>query len=342
MMSRGRVWHDSPMSDLRVLEYVRDDHGVWNLPEHELAPIRERFPSVRLDSARDRDEVARLLPDADVVLGWAVRPENFATAARLKWIHVTAAGLGNLLFPELVASDVVVTNARGMHATAMAEHALGVMLAFVRRLHVARDAQARRAWVQDALWTDPPSFGELAGSTLGLVGLGAVGSAIAARARAFGMRVVAVRRRPAADPAPADVQWGPERLDAMLAQCDWLVLAPPLTAETRGLMDRRRLALLRPHAVLVNLGRGALVDEAALVEALASGRIGGAALDVFEREPLPESSPLWSMPNVIVTPHVAGTGPRYWARSVELFARNLDAWIAGRPLENVVDKRAGY
>jgi phosphoglycerate dehydrogenase-like enzyme len=327
---------------LRVLEFVRWEDGVWNLPRVHLDALEAEFPSVRIDSPPDRASVDRLIPEADVVLGWAVRRENFPSATRLRWIQLTAAGVGSQLFPELVDSPVILTNARGLHAVSMSEHALGVMLAFARKLHLARDAQARGVWEQEAQWVGTPPFGQLSGGTLGLVGLGAVGRALAERARALGMRVLAVRRHPAPDPAPAHEQWGPERLGEMMERVDWLVLAAPLTPATRGLIGRAELARLRPHAVLVNLGRGALVDEGALAEALAAGRIAGAALDVFAEEPLPRTSPLWDMPQVIVTPHVSGFGPRFWERTCDLFARNLRRWLAGEPLENVVDKRAGY
>jgi phosphoglycerate dehydrogenase-like enzyme len=319
---------------------VRDPEGVWNLPAHLGAALAAAHPQVRFLSPRDPAEVDRVLPEADVVFGWAVRTDNFHAARRLRWIHTSAAGVGSLLFPALVESDVVLTNGRGLHAQSMAEHAVGVLLAFARRLHVARDAQREGRWTQVELWTRSPSFGQIAGSTLGLVGFGAVGQAVARAARALGMSVIVVRRHPAESP---DVtQWGPERLGEMLERVDAVVLAAPLTDASRGMIGRHELARLRPHAVLVNLGRGGLVDEAALVEALRTGRLAGAALDVFEREPLPATSPLWGMPQAIVTPHVSGLGPRYWERSVELFDRNLSAFLARRPLENVVDKRAGY
>ncbi len=332
----------SAASPLHVLEYIRHQDGIWDLPAEYVDSLRREFPQVRFSSPANNAACDALLPEADIVLGWAVRPDNFAPARRLKWIQVTAAGVGGLLFPELVASDVIVTNGRGLHAVSMAEHTLGVMLMFVRKLHLARDAQRERVWNQDAQWATPPPFRDLGGTTMALVGLGAVGSAIATRAQALGVRVIAVRRHPAADPAPADAQWGNERLDEAVAAADWVVLAAPLTPDTRGLFDRARLARLQPGAVLVNLGRGALVDEAALIEALAEHRFAGAALDVFENEPLDTRSPLWSMPHVIVTPHVSGFGPRYWERGMELFRRNLHAWNAGRPLENLVDKQAGY
>lgn len=325
-----------------MIVFIRDRDGVWSLPAEHVEALARRFPQVRFDSPPDREAADRLLPEADVVYGWAVRERNFALARRLRWIHVSAAGVGSVLFPALVESPVVLTNGRGLHSDAMAEHAIGVLLSFARKLHLARDAQRERRWVQRELWTGPPPFGALEGSTLGLVGLGAIGRAVARRARALGMTVLAVRRHPDGDPAPAHEHWGLERLDELLGRSDALVLAAPLTAESAGMLDRARLARLRPHAVLVNLGRGALVDEDALIAALRSGAIAGAALDVFRDEPLPASSPLWDMPQVLVTPHVSGFGPRYWERAVDQFAANLDAFARGAPLANVVDKRAGY
>ena len=330
------------MPTVQVLEFIRHPDGVWNLPAEQLDPLRAEFPSVRFTSARDRSEVDRLMPESEIVLGWALSRENLSTARALRWVHVTAAGVGSLLFPEFVESPVVLTNGRGMHAAAMAEHTLAVMLPFVRKLHLARDAQRERRWNQGGIWTHHPSIGELAGGTLGLIGFGSVGQAIAVRARALGLGVLAVRRHPARDPSPADAQWGTDRLGELLERSDWVVLAAPLTNETRAMIGARELAQMQPHAVLVNLGRGSLVEEHALIEALAAGRIAGAALDVFESEPLPPESPLWSMPQVIVTPHVSGLGPRYWERAIALFRDNLRRYLAAEPLLNVVDKRAGY
>jgi phosphoglycerate dehydrogenase-like enzyme len=327
---------------LRVLEFVRDADAVWNRPGSLVEALRAGFPEVRFDAPATREEADRLLPEAEVVFGWAVTRDNLHRAKRLRWIHVSAAGVGSLLGPELVASDIVLTNGRGLHADAMAEHAIGMMLSFTRQLHLARDLQRERRWGQSALWSRTPGFGALAGSTLGLVGLGAVGSAVARRARALDMRVLAVRRHPASDPAPADEQWGEGRLGELLERSDFLVLAPPLTARTRGLIGAAELARMRSHAVLVNLGRGALVDEPALLAALDAGTLAGAALDVTRDEPLPAESPLWSHPGILLTPHVSGLGPRYWERAVEQFASNLRAWLEGRPLANVVDKREGY
>ncbi len=330
------------MTPLTVLEFIRDGEGVWTLPARLIADLALRHPGVRFESPSDRAAAERLLPGADVVYGVLVDAENFHLARRLRWIHVSAAGVGSLLFPALAESDVVLTNGRGLHAVSMAEHALGLMLAFARKLHLARDLQRERRWDQVGLWTEPPPFGQLAGGTLGLVGLGAVGSALAERAAALGMHVIAVRPHPAPDPRPAHEQWGLGRLSELLERADWVALAAPHTDATRGLIGAAELARMRPGAVLVNLGRGALVDEPALVAALRAGRIAGAALDVVRGEPLATDSPLWDLPNVILTPHVSGLGPLYWERAVEQFAGNLERFLAGRPLLNVVDKRAGY
>ena len=327
---------------VRVLEWIRSPNRIWNLPRELVQKLAADVPEATVSCPATREEAEALLPEADVVLGFVVRPANLARARRLRWIHSTSAGVTGVLFPELVASDVVVTNARGLHADAMAEHALAMMLAFVRKLHHARDQQRAHEWAQERTWDEAPGIGALAGATLGLVGLGAIGSAITVRARSLGMRVVAVRRRPALDPAPADEQWSVSQLREVLPRVDWLVLAAPQTRETEGLIGREELRRMKASARLVNLGRGALVDEPALIEALSSGRLAGAALDVFAEEPLPPASPLWDLPEVILTPHTSGLGPRLWERAMEQFTANLRRFVAGRPLENVVDKRAGY
>jgi phosphoglycerate dehydrogenase-like enzyme len=330
------------MARLRVLEFVRHDDGVWNLPPGQVEELAREFPDVEFVSPRTRAEADAAVSDADVILGAALTRANFAAARRLRWIHLTAAGVGHALFPELVASDIVVTNARGLHAVSMAEHTLAVLLAFARKLHLARDAQRDVHWAHRDMWADRPPFGDLGGASLGLLGLGAVGSAIAVRARALEMKVRAVCRRARTDPAPAHEVWTADRLGDLAAASDALVLAAPHTPATSGQVDAAVLARMPSHAVLVNLGRGALVDEPALIAALEGGRIAGAALDVFAEEPLPATSPLWRMPQVIATPHISGLGPRYWERTVAMFADHLRDFLAGRPLRNLVDKREGY
>ena len=336
------LWHDALTMPLHVLESVRSSNTVWRLPPGHVDALREKFPGVRFSNPDDLAGAGQLLPDADIVLGWAVNAQNFASARKLRWVHVTAAGVGPLMFKELIESDVTLTNSRGLHAEAMAEHTLGVMLSFVRQLHRCRDAQRERRWAEVELWTVPPHFGTLTGSTMVLVGLGAVGGAISFRARALGVHVIGVRRNPDASDTRADEQFGSDALPRLLPRADWLVLAAPLTSGTRQLIGARELSLLKPSAVIVNVGRGRLLDEAALVAALTEGRLAGAALDVMEVEPLPQSSPLWDMPNVLLTPHISGLAPDYWGRALAIFEDNLRRTIDGRPLINVVDKRAGY
>jgi phosphoglycerate dehydrogenase-like enzyme len=329
------------MASLRVLEFIRHADPVWNLPRPLVDDLRRRFPRITIDSPRDQAEADHLLPEADIVLGWAVKPGNFALARKLQWIQVTAAGVGGLLFPALVESPVTVTNGRGLWSEAMAEHTIGVIFMFARKLHLARDAQHAHRWTQTEMASGAP-FRAVRGATLGLVGFGTIGRAVAERASALGMNVIAVRRHPAPHPAPAREQWPVERLPELIERAEWLVLSPPLTAQTRGMIGARELERMPPGAVLINLGRGPLVDEPALLDALRRGTPAGAALDVFDREPLPEDSPFWDLPQVIVTPHISGFGPHLWERAMELFARNLQAFQEGRPLENLVDKKAGY
>ncbi len=327
---------------IRILEYVRSKDGFWNLPGHLVDAMRKEFPEVEFYSARDRDDADRGLMHADAVLGPAVNAQNLPVARKLRWIHVLSAAVNGIAFPALADRGITLTNARGLHAEPMAEHVMGVILGFHRKLHLARDAQAKHDWAQMRLWREPPEIGGLWGATLGIVGFGAIGAAVARVAKPFGMRVLALRRRPSADPAPADAQWGPERLGDLLAQSDVVVLAPPLTPRTEGMVGRAQLGRMKRNALLVNVGRGALVDEAALIDALRHGRLAGAALDVTLDEPLPATSPLWDMPNIILTPHISGLRPRYWEEALVTYRSNLRAFLEGRPLQNVVDVREGY
>lgn len=330
------------MSRPLVLEWIRDPGGVWNVPADAMAQLAGEFPLVRFESPTTREAAEALLGEADVLFGYLLRPENIATASRLRWIHSPAAGVTGLLFPALIESPIVLTNGRGLHARSMAEHALALMLAIARRLPRSRDMQHEQQWDQVGQWKDAPGFLELEGATVGLVGFGHTGKGVGALCRALGMRVLALRRHPDGDTSIAHEQMGVERLGELLEQSDWVVMTAPHTTATTHLMGAAQLARMKPTAYLLNLARGALLDEAALIAALESGQLAGAALDVFAEEPLPAGRPLWSHPRVVVTPHVGGVGPRYWERACEQFAGNLRHWLAGAPLENVVDKRAGY
>lgn len=270
---------------------------------------------------------------AEVLFTGVLPPGALAACTRLRWVQCMYAGVDRLL-PELAGRTVALTSARGLHAHTMADHAYLLMLALARQLPRFVRQQDR------AVWEFAPAR-ELRGGCLVVVGLGATGQEIARRAPAFGLRVLGVRRHPSPVEGVEEV-FGPDRLREALARADWVVLACPLTPETRGLIGRAELAAMKPGAALINLARGEVVDEEALVEALASGRLAGAGLDVFAREPLPADSPLWRLPQVIVTPHVAGSLPDYVDRAVELFADNLRRYLAGEPLRNRVDPARGY
>lgn len=327
---------------MNILIGVISDAAVWVLPRRFVDELRREFPQHAFLDAWDRDTIRRLLPEADAAFTPYVDRDVFPRAARLRWIQAVAVGVGSLLYPEMVASPVVITNARGIRARAMAEHIIGVSLALARKLHVAVRRQAERVWAQTEL-EGSGAIRLLAGRRLGVVGLGAIGTETAALAAAFGMRVSAIRRR-VEQPLPDGVEevLPPERLHDLLGRSDVVVLSPPLTSATRGLIGRAELAVMKPDAFLVNIGRGRLVDDEALVAALRSGRLGGAALDVFAREPLDPASPYWDLPNTIVTPHTSGAMEDYWTPLVALFSENLRRLEDGRPLLNVVDKHAGY
>lgn len=262
--------------------------------------------------------------------------------ARLRWVHTGTAGVRGLLYPEMRASDVLLTNSAGVHAPPMAETVLAMMLHFARGLDFAVQAQPLGRWWPDPFESASTVVRELAGTTVGIVGLGGIGVEVARRAHALGMRVVAMRRSAAPGPDGVELMRGDDALDRLLADSDYLVLAVPATPATRGLIDGRALARMKPAAVLVNVARGDVVDEDALIAALRAGRLRGAALDVFRDEPLPPDSPLWTLPNVLVTPHVGGTTLRFWEREAALIRDNIGRYLAGAPLRNLVDRAQGY
>jgi phosphoglycerate dehydrogenase-like enzyme len=309
-----------------------------DLPESVLASIRD---------AAGPDAVVQVLPEADAspdrLSGIEVAFGNFpldliAAAQSVRWIQLSSAGVEGYISDVMRRSGIILTNARGVYGVGGAEHVLGEMLIFTRRLHKMIEAQRERRW-DNAIYQALPT---LQGQTLGVVGLGGIGSQIARRGKAFGMTVRAIKRHPDEPPAYVDHLAGLEGLDDLLAASDHVALVLPITPETRNLVDAARLARMKPTAYLYNIGRGAVVDEAALIAALQAQRLAGAALDVFVEEPLPADSPLWDLPNVILTPHVAANGPSDWITVASLFADNLRRYRAGQPLLNVVDFDLGY
>ena len=312
---------------------------AWTLPAGEVERLARRFPAVRFVNAPAPEDRAREFPDADVLFLSRLRPEEFARAPRVRWIQSAAAGVGSLLFPALRDSPVVLTNARGIHGEPIAEHVIGLVITLFRQLHAAARRQVRHEWGQDPL----SAFRPVAGSRLGVIGLGSIGRAVAAKAAALGMEVVALRRSRSRDVPPGVASvYQPTDLRRFLGECDVVVIAAPLTDETRGLIGREELRAMKPGGVLINVARGKLVREAELARELERGTIAGAALDVFEHEPLDPASPLWDLPNVVITPHTSAFRHDYWAAAVDVLAANLERFLRGEPLANVVDKEAGY
>jgi glyoxylate/hydroxypyruvate reductase len=257
-------------------------------------------------------------------------------APRVRWIQASSSGVGEWIRRlGLLESPVVVTNAAGVHAVPLAEFVLFAMLYFTKRLPRVQADRAARRWERFAT-------NRLRGRTLGIIGLGAVGREVAHVAQAVGLRVIGMRRTPSKPAGFVEKVYGPDQLHTLLGQSDYVVLIAPFTAETDSLLNEAAFGSMRPGAVLINISRGNLVDEDALVDALRSGHLGGAALDVFRREPLPADSPFWQLPNVLITPHSMSTAIGENDLLVDLFCDNLERYLARQPLRNVVDKRRGY
>jgi phosphoglycerate dehydrogenase-like enzyme len=320
----------------------------------DLDRIRAAAPGARVVNLSVEGLADGPVDDVEVLLRGFLSSDAFdrllARAPELGWVHSATSGVERALTPAALARDVVVTNARGVFSRPIAEHVLLMILAISRRLPQLLELQHERTW-------QPLEGRELRDLTIGIVGYGSLGRAVASLATAFGSRVIALRRNPASgEPSGTDdldeeafpVQprldavFGPDALHAFLGQADIVVLAAPLTPETDGLIDEAAIAAMRRDAWLVNVARGRLVDDHALIRALVEDRLGGVALDTFREEPLPPSSPLWELPNVIVTPHTSWSSGRVLDRSIDLFCDNLRRFRAGEPLRNVVDRAAGY
>ncbi len=289
------------------------------------------------------DGVENHLQDAEIVIAWSLRPEQFKAARKLRWIHSPAAAVHQLIFPELVNSDVILTNSSQVHGPVVAEHVTALLFALAKRLPDAVRFQQKHTWGQEPMWRGRPRPRELAGATVGLVGIGSIGRGVAKRASALGMRVVATREHPEkGSPENVEQVFPTSQIDALLCQSDYVILAAPLTSTTRNLMNAARFEKMKAEACLINVSRGPLVDQDALAQALREKKIGGAALDVFDQEPLPSDSQLWDLENLLITPHTAAMTEKLWERHYKLIAENLRRYLSHKPLQAVVDKHRGY
>jgi len=302
---------------------------VLNNPAaRNLAVLDELEGSPRIVAGDSPEAFSRSAVEADVMLVGGVKralvEQVFAMAPNLRWIHSQWAGLDGLMFPALAESPIPLTNGAGVFAEALGEFAIAAMLWFAKDLDRMRRQQAEGRWQEFDVQM-------INGARLGIVGLGGIGKAVARRALALGMRVHGLGRKHSR-----------EELETVLRESDYLLLSAPLTPETRGMIGAREFAMMKPGSVLLNLGRGAVADEAALLAALQSGPIRGAALDVYHVEPLPSGHPLWAMNNVLLSPHTADHTATWLEEATRFFVRNYARYIKGEPLENLVDKQAGY
>jgi len=335
---------------------LKDRRPAWALPPWVAEEIRDALPSdwemAVVESPADgsgdgvamvSDELLAAIGDATVYLGYGIPAQLLRKGPELRWVHSGAAGVRGSLTPEMLASDVIFTNSAGVHGPPIAETVVAMILHFGRSLDRAVAAQARGEWGRDAFIGTGSTMVELSASTVGIIGFGGVGREVARRVCALGARVLGLDRESGepSDP-PATILQGKDGLHRLLEESDYVVVAAPETEHTRGMVDGEALARVKEGAVLINVSRGSIVEEEALLEALDSGRLRGAGLDVFAQEPLPADHPFWTLANVLITPHVSAVTPLFWRRQADLILDNLRRFLAGEEMENVVDKRAGF
>ncbi len=310
--------------------------------EGQLAKLEKLPPQTSIAVGNRVEAFQRAAPEATVIFSWGfsreLLREVFRMSPRVRWVHARSAGLDGLLFQELVDSPAILTNGSGVFSDSLGEFVLGAILYFAKDFRRMIRNQSAGRW-------EPFTVTDISGQTLGIVGYGDIGRAIATRARGLGMRVLGMTRRGPllynADPVVSQI-YGPTDRVRMIEQCDYIAVAAPLTPETRGLVGEAEFAAMKPDAVVINVGRGPVIDEAALIRALSENRIKGAALDVFDCEPLPEGHPLYRLENVLLSPHCADHTTGWLDAAMDFFLANFERYRKGEPLLNVVDKQRGY
>ena len=327
---------------MRVLISIQQPVHAWQIPASAVDVLRQRFPEITFEHATDDGARTRGLGECDVAFTWILSAAELSRASRLRWVHSSAVAVETLCLPELFARDVIVSNSRGVQSTPIAEHVFAVLLALAKQLPFVMERQRERRWAQNELVGDRLPW-LLQGRTLGLIGAGTIGAAIAGLGSAFGMKVVALTRRPKVESIRGiDELVAPGDLDRLLERSDALIIAAPLTPETLNLIGAAQLARMKRGSILINVGRARIIDHEALADALDSGHLAGASLDVFHREPLPPEDRLWTAPNVILTPHTSGFRQGHWDEVIDLFSENLVRFRAGEPVRFRVEPALGY
>jgi phosphoglycerate dehydrogenase-like enzyme len=336
LAARSKNWALTPAGEQTILDTTPNGwrvHVVRSLTSSDGDGPRE--PSAEsLDAVRD----------AEVYFGFGVPRPLFLAGQKLRWVHSAAAGVGNTLYPEMMSSEVLLTNSAGVHAVPIAEYVVAGVLHFFRGLDIAVHQQCEGRWDKSFFVADDTPVREVGGARILIIGAGGIGSQVALRFTALGATCIGVRRHPERGaPNGFDRVVGSHQLDAEVSLADVLVLAAPLTQESKGFLSKEQLERMKKGSILVNVARGALIDEEALVEVLRSGHLRGAVLDVFREEPLASGSPLWQLRSALLTPHISPVSPgRFWPRALELFCDNWRRYDRGKPLRNLVDKHAGY
>ena len=327
---------------MKILISIQQPVTQWQIPADGVDTLRKRFPLITFTHATSPGQRAEGLKECDAAYTWILNASELEQAPKLRWVHTSAVAVETLCLRELFARGIAVSNTRGVQAIPIAEHVMAVLLALSKQLPFVLENQ------QQARWAQNECVGErlpwlLNGRTLGLIGVGTIGAEIAKRAEAFGMRVIAMRKRPAYGViGHVERVYGLADLGDFLGQCHALIIAAPLTPETHGLMGPAEFAQLPEGAVVINVGRAKIVDTEALIAALKSGHLRGASLDVFPQEPLPSDHPLWQTPNLILTPHTSGFRQGHWDEVVALFGDNIERWLKGEPLKYRIEPDLGY
>ena len=301
--------------------------------------LTDEFPDIEFTFEEDPERNLDKVSQCDVFMGFPSR-DVFLAADKIRWLHCPGTGIDRIMeIPEVIDSDVVVTNARGPHTSPMADHGMAMVLTFAHRLRQLWDDQKEKIW-------NPPGYDQqmisLAETTMGILGVGGIGSAMARRAAAFGIRVYGIDKDVTLSPQGVLEIWDTDRLDELLSMSDWFVVAVPYTSETHHLLDHSRLSKLKSGSRIIVLSRGGILDERALIKGIENGSIAGAGLDVTEVEPLPQDSPLWDHPNIILSPHVSALTREMWDGRREIFKENLRRYLSNKPFLYACDKTRGY
>lgn len=310
---------------------MHDYHFTWK----NLEDIKAIAPNAAVSFIEEDSIQEGVIKSAEIIFGWP-RKEQLAQAENLRWLHLPSAGADGYTSKSTYCSSIIVTNSSGVFGIPIAEHVMGLMLAFSRNLNLYSVCQANREWKRLSVRKD------IYNSTVGIIGLGDIGSEVAIRSKAFGARIIAVKRIIIHKPDYVDELYTFDGIDSLLEQSDYVVLALPDTKYTRGIITEERIGKMKHDAIIINIGRGVLIDQDALTRALVENRIAGAGLDVMIPEPLDRESPLWGLPNVILTPHVSGNSRTTIYRCLDIFHKNLKNYVNNKPLENIVDFEAGY